>query len=331
MTILVVGGTGTLGRQIVKYALAQGYQVKCLVRNFGRGAFLKGWGAELVAGDLSTPSTLPLNLKGIKILIDTATIRSVTKNYRTEKIDWRGKLALLEAAKIIKIKKYIYFSVFLTLNTLLIAKRRPILVPLLGLKLRIEEEVEKSGLNYTVYQCSGFYQGLVREYALPTLNSEVIWLPIASIFTRYLDAQDVAKLVIETLDNFQYNKKKTSLNGERFWTPKEIIQMCERFSDKTAKFFYLPDIMFRLIARFFMFFESGWNTGDRLQLGELFNRYMLQEKSESEIFWPFKRLTLEEYLQDYYRLIIKKVRETNYQKQKEISFVEERSGSDVLN
>jgi uncharacterized protein YbjT (DUF2867 family) len=333
MTILVVGGTGTLGRQIVKYALAEGYRVKCLVRCFGRGAFLRGWGAELVAGDLSRPSTIPLNLKGIKIVIDAATIRVVTKKYRTEKIDWRGKLALLESAKMVKIKKFIYFSVFVALNSYRRITQRPILVPLLGLKLRIEKELEKSGLNYTIYQCSGFYQGLVGEYALPTLNNELIWLPSTSFFVRYLDAQDVAKVVIETLNNFKYNNTKTSLSGDRFWTPNEIVQTCERLSYKTAIIFYLPDILFRLLARFFSFFEASWNTGDRLQLGILVNRYMLEKKSQMELrltksftpfrSWPFKRLTLEGFLQDYYRLVVKKVRETNYQKSKEVSYVEE--------
>ena len=110
MSILVIGGTGTLGRQIVKQALDEGYSVRCLVRDFRRSAFLKDWGAELVYGDLSIPSTLPLALKGIKIVIDSATIRS-TSNYTSETIDWKGKLALIEASKLVGIKKFIYFSV----------------------------------------------------------------------------------------------------------------------------------------------------------------------------------------------------------------------------
>ena len=110
MSILVVGGTGTLGRQIVKQALDEGYQVKCLVRDFRRGAFLKDWGAELIYGDLSLPSTIPTALKGVNIVIDSATIRS-TSAYTSEVIDWRGKRALLEAAKLVGVDKFIYFSV----------------------------------------------------------------------------------------------------------------------------------------------------------------------------------------------------------------------------
>ena len=104
MSILVIGGTGTLGRQIVKQTLDEGYEVKCLVRDFRRGAFLKDWGAELVYGDLSIPSTIPLALKGITTVIDCATIRS-TSSYTSEIIDWRGKLALIEAGKLINLKK----------------------------------------------------------------------------------------------------------------------------------------------------------------------------------------------------------------------------------
>ena len=94
MSILIIGGTGTLGRQVVKQALNEGYDVKCLVRDFRRSAFLQKWGAELVYGDLSIPSTLPLALKDISTIIDTAIVRR-TNNYTAELVDWRGKIAIV--------------------------------------------------------------------------------------------------------------------------------------------------------------------------------------------------------------------------------------------
>ena len=235
MSILVIGGTGTLGRQIVKQALDEGYQVKCLVRDFRRGAFLKDWGAELIYGDLSIPSTIPAALKGVSIVIDSATIRS-TSSYTSETIDWRGKLALLEASKLIGIKKFIYFSV---LN----ASKSPS-IPLLDLKLKMEKKLEQSGLNYTIFQCSGFFQGLISQYALPILESETIWLPSDSAPIAYLDTQDAAKAVVQNLNSADYYQKKVSLIGEKFWTPKEIVELCERLSGKTANISYIPFIAF---------------------------------------------------------------------------------------
>ena len=315
MSIIVIGGTGTLGRQIVKQALDEGYQVKCLVRDFRRSAFLKDWGAELIYGDLSIPSTLPLALKGVKVVIDSATVRS-TSNYTAETVDWRGKVALLEAAKLVGINRIIYFSI---LN----ASKNPS-IPLMNLKLRMEKALEKSGINYTIFQCSGFFQGLISQYALPVLESETIWLPGDSAPVAYLDTQDAAKIVLQTLNNSDYDNKKVSLIGEKFWTPKEIIQLCERLSGKTAKISYIPVLAFSFLRRFFRFFEFTWNIADRLQFGEISNNPSLSVKPSNEILWPTGRLSLENYLQEYFGKILKKLRETNYQQSKksdEISFL----------
>ena len=109
MSLLIIGGTGTLGRQIVLQALTKGYPVRCLVRNFRKANFLREWGAELVYGDLSRPETIPPCLKGISGIIDASTSRANELN-SLKKVDWKGKLYLIEAAKVANIQRLIFFS-----------------------------------------------------------------------------------------------------------------------------------------------------------------------------------------------------------------------------
>lgn len=315
MSILVIGGTGTLGRQIVSQAIDEGYQVKCMVKDFRRAAFLKNWGAELIYGDLSIPSTIPLALKGVTTVIDSSTVRT-TSSYTAEAVDWRGKLALLEASKLVGLKKFIFFGV---LNASANSS-----IPLMDLKLQVEEKIKSSGLNYTIFHCSGFFQGLINQYALPVLENDTIWVQKNAAPVAYLDTQDAAKAVVQSLKTSSYDSQTVSLIGEKFWTYKEIIELCERLSGKTAKISFIPSFVFIGLSRFLRFFEFTWNIADRLQFGEVTSDSRSSIKPTNEVEWPGGRLSLESYLQEYFGKILKKLRETSYQqnqKSNEISFL----------
>ena len=183
MTLLVIGGTGTLGRQIVKQAINEGYQVKCFTRNLRRASFLKDWGAELIYGDLSLPETIPPALKGISFVVDASTVRP-TDDYNSETIDWKAKIALIEAAKLSKIKKFIFFSILDGVSN--------DSIPLVDLKLQVESLLKNASFASTIYQCSGFFQGTINQYAIPILENKTIWLLSNSNSTAYLDTQDAA-------------------------------------------------------------------------------------------------------------------------------------------
>ncbi|MFQ6630364.1 hypothetical protein Gotur_006492 [Gossypium turneri] len=108
-SILVVGSTGTLGRQIVRRALDEGYDVRCLVRPRPAPAdFLRDWGATVVNADLSKPETIPATLVGIHTIIDCATGRPEEP---IKTVDWEGKVALIQCAKAMGIQKYVFFSI----------------------------------------------------------------------------------------------------------------------------------------------------------------------------------------------------------------------------
>ena len=95
MQVLVIGGTGTLGRQIARQALDAGHQVRCMVRS-PRGRVPPGVGL-LTRGELLEPDSLDYALEGQEAVIDAATARATDPGvYDT---DWTGKLNLLNACE----------------------------------------------------------------------------------------------------------------------------------------------------------------------------------------------------------------------------------------
>ncbi|HZY86676.1 MAG TPA: NAD(P)H-binding protein, partial [Gemmataceae bacterium] len=63
--ILVVGATGTNGREVVKQLSARGVPVRALVRSAEKSPDLRLPNVELVRGDLGDPPSLDAALRGV--------------------------------------------------------------------------------------------------------------------------------------------------------------------------------------------------------------------------------------------------------------------------
>jgi len=317
MSLLVVGGTGTLGRQIVLQALTKGYAVRCLVRNFRRANFLKEWGAELVYGDLSMPETIPPCLVGITAVIDASTSRPSDKD-DLKTVDWNGKLALIEAAKAANIKRFIFCS---TQNLEQFSN-----IPLMEMKQGIEIKLKKSQIPYTIFRLTGFYQGLIEQYAIPILENLPIWVTNEKTCVSYMDTQDIAKFCLRSLQLPQTINKTFFLGGPKGWISSEIISLCEQLAGQTAQVNLIPIFLLKFVSQFFGFFEWGQNISDRLAFAEILNVENNFSKSTFELYKIFKVdssevVQLDDYFLEYFIRLLKRLRDINFedvQKQKNL-------------
>ncbi len=312
MKLLVVGATGTLGRQVARQALDEDHEVRCLVRNPNKAIFLKEWGAELVKGDLCDKSTLASALEGVDAVIDAATAR-ISDNLSVKEVDWQGKVNLIQATKAAGVNKYIFFSI---LN----AQKHPE-VPLMNIKHCTELFLAESGLNYTVLRLAGFMQGLISQYAIPILEDQVVWVTGESTPIAYMNTQDIAKFAIRALSVPETENKTFPVVGSKAWTASEIMNLCENLADKRSKISRVSLGILSLMRRITRFCEWGQNTADRLTFAEVLASGEPLNAPMQEVYATFgldekETTTLEEYMKEYFTRIMKKLKEIDYEKNK---------------
>ena len=317
MSLLIIGGTGTLGRQVVLQALIKGYKVRCLVRNFRKASFLKEWGVELVYGDLTRAETIPSCLKGITAVIDVSTSR-VNELDSLKKVDWIGKLKLLEAVEVANIKRFIFFS---AQNVEYFEN-----IPLMKVKYGIETKLKRSKIPYTIFRLTGFYQGLIEQYAIPILEDLPIWVTNENTNISYMDTQDVAKFCIRSLQIPQTINQTFFLSGLKGWVSSEIINLCEQLAGQSAKIQRIPLFFLKFISNFFGLFQWGQNISERLAFVEILNMENNFSKSTFELYKMFKIdpseiIQLDDYFLEYFIRLLKRLRDINFedvQKQKNL-------------
>lgn len=312
MNILVVGATGTLGRQVARRALDEGYKVRTLVRSPRKAGFLKEWGAEVVYGNLCQPQTLQSALEGVDAVIDAATARA-TDSLSIKQVDWNGKVALIQAAKAAGVERFIFFSI-------LDAQKYPD-VPLMEIKRCTELFLSEAGMNYTILRLCGFMQGLISQYGIPILEGQAIWVTGESSPIAYMDTQDIAKFAVRALKVPATEKQTFPIVGSRAWSAEEIISLCERLTGKQAKVSRMPLNLLRIMRQTSRFFQWGWNVADRLAFAEVLAKGVPLTAQMDEVYQTFglepqEMTTLESYLQEYFGRMLKKLKELDYEKTK---------------
>ena len=217
MQVLVVGGTGTLGRQIARRALDEGHEVRCMVRSPRKAPFLQEWGCELTRGDLLEPASLDYALDGVDAVIDAATSRPNDPQsvYVT---DWDGKLNLLRACERAGVKRFVFLS--------LLGAEQHRDVPLMDIKYCTEKLLKESDLDYTILQGAAFMQGVISQFAIPVLESQTVWVSGSPTPIAYMNTQDVARFAVAALNRSETVRGSFPVVGPKAWNTGEVVQLC---------------------------------------------------------------------------------------------------------
>ncbi len=305
MKILLVGATGTLGRQIAKQAIEEGHEVRCFVRNPRKASFLQEWGCELTKGNLLNSGDIDYALQDIEVVIDSATGRPEDSKsiYET---DWDGKLNLFNACESKKIKRVIFLSILST------EKFRN--VPLMDVKYCTEKLLEKSNFDYTIFKCAAFMQGVISQFAIPVLDSQAVWMSGTPTKIAYMNTQDMAKIIVSSIDKPKSYKRSLPLVGPKAWDSDEVISLCEKYSNKKAKIFRVSPFLIKVTQNVVSFFQDALNVSERLAFAEvtssgvpldadMSNTYELLELKKED------STSLESYIKEYYQQILKRLKE----------------------
>jgi uncharacterized protein YbjT (DUF2867 family) len=248
MKTLVIGGTGTVGSEVVNQLQSEDTDIRVLTRSQENIEKLPP-GVEGVIGNLLEPKTLRSIFEGVdKVFM----LNAVSPTECSE-----GLMALL-AAKEESVKKFVYLSV----QDVDEASH----LPHFGSKIPIEQTIKKSGMDYTILRANNFYQN---DYWFKDamLQYGVYPQPLGDVGLSRVDIRDIAEAAVIALSTEEGRNTTLNLVGPDIHTGESTAEIWSEALDKSISYGgndldaweeqmlqYMPDWMvydFRFMYKYF--------------------------------------------------------------------------------
>jgi uncharacterized protein YbjT (DUF2867 family) len=110
--VLVLGGTGHLGRFVVAALLERGQAVRVLSRDPGRARELLGEGVEILEGDLCDPASVAPAMAGVERAVVTVSAMSPATFRRSREIECDAVIAALQQGMTDRLRRVVLISIF---------------------------------------------------------------------------------------------------------------------------------------------------------------------------------------------------------------------------
>lgn len=251
MIVMVTGGSGFVGNQVVEELLALGHQVRCLLRP-GSEKKLKAAGhekVEIFTGDVMHPETITPAVQGCDAAIHLVGIirefpgRGVT----FERLHYDATVHVVEAAKAAGAGRYLHMSA--------LGARPAPADPYHTTNYRADEYVKESGLTYTIFRPSVIYgpedqslnlfAGMIRRgQVVPVIGDGLYQMQPVPVWT-------MAKAFVQALYRPQTENRVYEVGGPEPLTFNQVIDSIAEVLGRKLHKRHLPVWMMRLAAGLF--------------------------------------------------------------------------------
>ena len=226
--VLVAGATGYLGKFVVKKFKKQGYWVRTLARNAAKLENLNECNNEIFIGEVTNPNSLKEICKGVDIVFTSIGITKQKDNLTYLDVDYQGNMNLLEEAKKEGVSKFIYVSVF---NATKMKNLKGI-----EAKLKFEEDLKKSGLDYSIIYPNGFFSDMM-EYLEMAKKGKGMVIGTGENKINPIHGADLAEICVNTVEG---EETEIKVGGPEVLTHREIFEIAFGVLNKKVKISRLP-------------------------------------------------------------------------------------------
>lgn len=239
--IIVYGGTGYYGREVVRSLVRHGASVKVVSRNRTKAQELLGEDVEILQGDVTNRQTIVDSLQNVTAIIICLSAMSNKLIHQMKEIERDAVLAIMEEAKKQNIRRLIYMSGYEMRSQLL----TDLNIPEFGeIKIEIESTIAASDFNWTILGDAPAYEiffAFIRNGKMAVPGGGLNAIPSIS-------AKDVGEITAQAALRNDLNGQRLKLTGPEAFTFPEAAIRISSVSGKKIKHLSIPLIIINFIS-----------------------------------------------------------------------------------